>query len=434
MVLTSIDTFYPGTKINGVDYGFKSPVYVDNQLYNPPSNYNLEVRFRDSTRTINGRSVGLSVDYLSELNEIKKSQNPFLWFQCLWDDEYTLSDSLTYNEDALDIIVNGYDELDPENMRDPENPSIEIDEDGVAYAEEGDLGNRIDDIEAVKAAIGDAIKNRKAYVDLDEQGLYTQPEYLLDDPRVVRCVDYCNDIAELKITYKYGDYDIRLTPQQLVSTIKIEDNYATAISKNKVQNMLESFSRLHDTYGTIRSFRTHNRSKVNISNGTYGWQLDVEKETDNLFDDIIHHTNVERTPSFISEAYTYDENGDDIGDTYAEVDLTNQHMYYYKDGKKVLDCDVVTGCVNLRRGTPGGIYSVAYKQTPATLKGEDYETKVSYWMPFNGGIGFHDATWRGSFGGSIYMWSGSHGCVNMPYYSAQELFMIIEEGVPVIVY
>ena len=73
---------------------------------------------------------------------------------------------------------------------------------------------------------------------------------------------------------------------------------------------------------------------------------------------------MERTPAFISEGFTYDENGDDIGDTYAEVDLTNQHMYYYKNGKLVLDTDVVTGCVNLRSGTPGGIYSVQYKQSP----------------------------------------------------------------------
>ena len=65
MVLTSIDTYYPGTTINGVDYGFKSPVYVDNQLYNSPSNYNLEVRFRDGTKTINGKSVGISVDRMS---------------------------------------------------------------------------------------------------------------------------------------------------------------------------------------------------------------------------------------------------------------------------------------------------------------------------------------------------------------------------------
>ena len=39
MVLASVDTFYPGTVINGVNYGFKSPLYVDNELYDSPSNY-----------------------------------------------------------------------------------------------------------------------------------------------------------------------------------------------------------------------------------------------------------------------------------------------------------------------------------------------------------------------------------------------------------
>ena len=68
------------------------------------------------------------------------------------------------------------------------------------------------------------------------------------------------------------------------------------------------------------------------------------------------------------------------------------------------------------------------------LRGDDYETPVKYWMPFNGGEGFHDATWRGRFGGAIYRGGGSHGCVNMPYSAAEKLFSMIAPGTPVIVY
>ena len=109
-------------------------------------------------------------------------------------------------------------------------------------------------------------------------------------------------------------------------------------------------------------------------------------------------------------------------------------MYLVQDGKTIMDSDVVTGNVNLRRGTPTGIYSVDYKQSPSVLRGEDYESKVTYWMPFNGGVGFHDATWRGVFGGQIYIGGGSHGCVNMPFIKAQELYGYVKEGMPVIVY
>ena len=49
-------------------------------------------------------------------------------------------------------------------------------------------------------------------------------------------------------------------------------------------------------------------------------------------------------------------------------------------------------------------------------------------------IGMHDATWRSSFGGTIYKTKGSHGCINMPYEKAQELYGYIEKGTPVICY
>ena len=433
LVITSEDTYYPGTIINGVNYGFKSPGYVDNELYQNPADYNIEIIFRGETKTINGRDILLKNDFRPELDAIKLSQNPFLWPSTLSQEEHSLSDCISFDEASLERIFDKYDEFNTEFMVEPENPKIVV-EDDVVVAQLGEQGNVIEDIDGLKEAIKEAIINRETTFDVEERGFYKRPDYELDNPKIVSTVNYCNEIAGLKITYKYGDYEIKLTPQQLFSTIKLDYNYSHSISKDSVEGLVESLSRLYDTYDSIRVFKTHNKTKVNITNSHYGWQMDTEIETDNLYNDIIHHTNVERTPAFTSEGFTYDEHGDDIGDTYAEVDLTNQHMYYYKNGKLILDTDVVTGCVNLRRGTPSGIYSVQYKQCPAILRGDDYETPVTYWMPFNGGIGFHDATWRGSFGGQIYIWSGSHGCVNMPYFAAQQLFSEIEPGTPVIVY
>ena len=64
----------------------------------------------------------------------------------------------------------------------------------------------------------------------------------------------------------------------------------------------------------------------------------------------------------------------------------------------------------------------------------EYETPVKYWMPFNGGVGFHDASWQPTFGGSRYQTNGSHGCVNMPPEMAGKLFELISAGTPVLVH
>ena len=57
-------------------------------------------------------------------------------------------------------------------------------------------------------------------------------------------------------------------------------------------------------------------------------------------------------------------------------------------------------------------------------------------MPFDGNaIGFHDATWQAAFGGTRYKSGfGSHGCVNLSYSKAQELYGIIQVGDVVIVH
>ena len=84
--------------------------------------------------------------------------------------------------------------------------------------------------------------------------------------------------------------------------------------------------------------------------------------------------------------------------------------------------------------TPAGAYSITYKQRNATLKGQGYATPVSYWMPFNGGIGLHDANWRKTFGGTIYKTNGSHGCVNLPPAVAKTIYENISAGDPVLCY
>ena len=134
---------------------------------------------------------------------------------------------------------------------------------------------------------------------------------------------------------------------------------------------------------------------------------------------------------FVANKEIYDRK---IGDTYIEVSLDDQHMWYIVDGDVYLDSDCVTGNYKTM-DTPKGYFEIHGKASPCTLKGDDYETHVTYWMPFiGGGWGLHDASWRSKFGGSIYKGDGSHGCVNLPSDIAKKLYAHTEEGTPVIVY
>lgn len=171
---------------------------------------------------------------------------------------------------------------------------------------------------------------------------------------------------------------------------------------------------------------------ITITEGAYGWWMNRSAETEELTEQIKRGRSGERTPVYRAQAAQYGEN--DIGDSYVEIDLTSQHLWVYKEGKLVEETDFVSGNVSRGYNTPVGIYSITYKERNATLRGANYASHVDYWMPFNGNVGMHDASWRSSFGEDIYLRGGSHGCVNLPVKKAEVIYEYVEQGEPVIVY
>ena len=171
---------------------------------------------------------------------------------------------------------------------------------------------------------------------------------------------------------------------------------------------------------------------MTISRGHYGWKISQAAETAAVLSIIKNGEQQTREPEYSQKAASRGAN--DYGSTYVEINLTAQHLYFYKNGELLVETDFVSGNESRGWATPGGAYPLTYKQRNATLRGEGYATPVSYWMPFNGGIGLHDASWRGSFGGTIYKTGGSHGCINLPPKAAKTIFENISQGDPVLCY
>ncbi|MEE0027994.1 MAG: L,D-transpeptidase, partial [Atopobiaceae bacterium] len=116
---------------------------------------------------------------------------------------------------------------------------------------------------------------------------------------------------------------------------------------------------------------------------------------------------------------------------YIDVDLEAQFARLFdENGEVIWETAVVTGDMVEGRSTETGVFSIYSMEQGVTLVGldedgdgqPDYESYVDYWMPFYGGLGLHDATWRYDFGGNLYSDNGSHGCVNLPHAKAAELY------------
>ena len=115
---------------------------------------------------------------------------------------------------------------------------------------------------------------------------------------------------------------------------------------------------------------------------------------------------------------------------YIKVSISKQKLWYYKYGKLQYTSYVVTG-QKYSHDTPTGIFKIRGKAREIYLIGPDYKSFVNYWMPIYGDIGLHDATWRWTFGGDIYTYNGSHGCINLPFKTAKYIFNNVHVGTTV---
>ena len=214
--------------------------------------------------------------------------------------------------------------------------------------------------------------------------------------------------------------------------VTIDEHYNVSLNPEGVKEFVDHIGKNYNTFGKTRTLKTSYGKTIQINGGDYGWWLNRGAEAEELTELILEGKEVVKEPNYYQKANFYGE--DDIGNTYIEVNLTAQHLFFYKDGNLVMESDFVSGNLTKNYGTPTGTYVVQYKERNATLTGETYQTPVDYWIPFNHNIGFHDATWRNKFGEDIYVRNGSHGCINMPHSAAKIMYEHIERGVAVYVY
>lgn len=239
---------------------------------------------------------------------------------------------------------------------------------------------------------------------------------------------------DMKIVYKCGDEKMVLKAKDVVDWVRYWPDGHWDIDDNKIAEYVKKLQDRFDTWNTNRTFQTTMGEKVFLTKGDYGRRLDRDKEIKEISRLLRNNGTIIHNLHFLSKDAGENEKGQINGGSYVEIDLSRQVLWLYEKGEVTLITYIVSGMMNTDRQTPSGIYSLKYKQSPAVLVGADYQTPVSYWMPFNGGIGFHDATWQPSFGGDVCYYNGSHGCINLPLDMAKEIYDRIDKGYPVICY
>lgn len=422
--------FYFKTYINGLDVSLKSYSKVSYIIENKLKDYEINILARNNKiEVLSAKDIKLNINNIN-FKDIKDKQKNFLWIKSLVkESKYNIDNLINIDEDDFQNKINSL-EIFNDKIIEPKSVTF-IYYNKEYYIENEIYGNKLDK-EKSKNLIFQGMKLGLKEIDLDKLNCYKNPKYTVNSEKTKESLEKLNKYVSTKIIYLFDDIEEELDGDTINQWITVNDDLDIIIDNNKIKNYVKYLSDKYNTIGVKRNFKTSLGKVIEISGGYYGWKINSVAEEKMLTENIKLGAKLKKEPVYSQKALYRGES--DIGDTYVEINLTKQYLWFYKEGKIIVQGDIVSGDILKGRGTKIGVYMLNYKQENAILRGENYESKVTYWMPFNGNIGIHDASWRYSFGGEIYKGNGSHGCVNAPSYLAKTIFKNIDDGTPIICY
>ncbi len=433
--------FLPNTFVNSIDVSGKTAPEVNELIKNQCKEYSAEITFlgRDP-ELIYAKDIDLHFLAGDDIDNALKNQNIWSWPLSLSSKtEISISTVTKLDDNKLNEVCNNLKAFDDSTAVKPTDAKLgDYDDKSNSYLIiPENNGNIVTD--KVKAV--DFIKNSvlvlEPKINLENEDIYSEANIKSNNTDLLAKKNELDAFVKPKINYQ--GHDIVLDGRTLHSWIIRNDDGTLTYDENKIRNFVSMVASTYNTLGKDRKLVTQYGNETIVNGGDFGWEVNQEAEFEELKTILDERSITNREPVYISRGISYGDN--DWGDTYVEINLAKQHVFFVKEGRLIVSSDCVTGGLQRRTPTPTGVYSVKYKARNAVLRGPRrgdgsyaWESPVSYWMPFNNGIGLHDAKWRGSFGGKIYQTNGSHGCVNLPLKKASVIFEEISPGIPVIVY
>lgn len=427
--------FLPNTYVNNVNIGGMTMAKASEALLDARGVSDLKLT------TARGDVVSISADAYSAYYTIRENtlSKPYFekrsaWFKKLFTPtEYFIDYNFNYSLDQLTEIVNNYKWGDQETV----NATIEKDDSGTFRIVPEEQGDQFD-APVLMQYIEAQLKSQNFSINMEDSGCYKNYLPTIYAPDLEDKVELCNQFKNCSITFDFSDRK-RVVDGLLISEwVNVDSFGELTFDYDAIYSFVCEMADETDTYGTSRGFHSTLDGYLTLEWGdfnNYGWQIDRDATTGQIIDLIQEGETLTVEPIYTDWGHGFCRETDDIGNTYVEVDISAQHVWYYRNGALIMESDCVTGMESKAdRRTHRGIFQILNLERNVVLKGADYAAPVNYWMPFNyNGEGLHDYG-RSAWGGQIYINNGSHGCVNLPRTFAADLFDALEVGTPVLIH
>ncbi len=420
--------FLWGTTIDGINCSLMSKDKAIYEINQKKQSETINFKFMNgSTYTVNGSEIDMQVDS-KRIDEIFRQQHSNYKESRSYDTKgYVLVDL-----DVLKTYLRTIPQLQEVQMEAPQDAYIVYKKD-MFYIKKEAYGNIIDFDEAFNLAV---LQIRACESTVDFESITQTTPNVFEDDLNDKC-DELNSIINTSISFQLNNGELYTLDSNIIKNWLYQDENGDFYFdiEDGVSAFVEELANKIEATNSVLYFKATNMedlTSVNVAQNLRAY-LDKEAQIAEIYEllgsdtQIVKNPIYDRTPIF------------DMLTSRIEIDITRQHIWFYLNGELIVDTPCVTGNISIGYDTPPGVFFLLNKNRGVYLEGYNkdgskYKSYVEFWMRFNQGIGMHDATWRGQFGGEIYKTSGSHGCVNMPYDAAEKTYEYIDSTIPIIVY
>ena len=441
--------FLPGTVINGYDCGGVSEAGATEFLLGKAKSHAAQLRDArgDAIVALPLESFVDAEGFTAALQEYFDAQHAqtgfFGWMtkggRTLEADVYAVPDTGAASAYLSELLYGETPRQEPVDAR------IVPGENGytVDPGSKGNLVNLANCVSAIAEQLPAVRDLREESPVIEAENAVVRQSVEADSPSILRQQREIDEYLATEVTLDFQDGNTyTLTPQEIwrMSDVTLSDAEGTAACvpvPEKVKALSDALADEYALDGVYAKFHNAEKTRPYIYYrvGDNGWILDRDALAADITAALESRTDTTVTPNYDTSWYWKQEYWYyDFTDTFVEISLDNQYMWYYVDGKLLVETPVVTGNISAGDYTRRGCFRIAGMTTDTYLVGPTWNDHVDYWMPFDGQIGLHDSSWRTEYGGDIYLTDGSHGCVNTPLDAMATIYNNITVGTLVVVY
>lgn len=454
------ERWYPNTKINGVDVSGETYATSLELMQDYVSSYALHIVGRDGGElTITSESIDLKLDFEDAFRRTYEAQKEASWFPTWKKTEYEVDFSVQYSQAKLENLMESATLIIGDadyKIQKPKSAYVAYSEAGYGVIIEETLGNKIVKDE-LREIIFEALEFLENEVDLQDTetypDVYKKPKYTSEDEVIQKELETYNAYLLNWITWDMGEgVQETITPEDIKDWLYITKKANVRIDKEALSQWIEEFCLKYKTQETTRNFTTHDGETIQVAGGDYGWRINYTETVTQAIQVIRQDNDLEAKLAYINdptdsnrEALTktlepiysntafrkdyVDFTNDWDTENYSEIDLSDQMVYVYKNGKLAYSSICVTGLKSdPERATRTGCYYIKDKKEEYVLVGEDYETPTKFWVRIMWtGTGYHylgRSDWD-NWTPDLYKTRGSHGCINLQMEDAENIYNLV---------